>query len=137
MYLSGDDKAALADFDEVVALIPDFTSAYNERAKVKIATQDYQGALDDFSEAIARDPYFIDAYFNRGKLKNDNLADYQGAVDDFSKAIEYYPDYGDAFFMRSIAKRNLGDSSGSCDDQKTAISLGYQPPPDLLDTNCS
>ena len=62
--------------------------------------------------------------------------DFQGALDDFSKAIELTPDYGDAYNMRSVVKAKLNDQSGSCDDQKKALTLGRQLPLDLVNASC-
>ena len=47
----GDDKGALADFDQAIKLNPKNSSAYSMRACVKIGTGDLQSANDDLETA--------------------------------------------------------------------------------------
>jgi tetratricopeptide (TPR) repeat protein len=97
----------LADLDQTLASVPDFAFAYNDRAKVKWALQDFQGALDDFSQTIALNDHFVDAYFNRGMLKND-LGDYQGAIVIWHRIDLNSPQFADAYFIG--LGRNAPDS---------------------------
>jgi tetratricopeptide (TPR) repeat protein len=135
-YLYGNDEAALADLDRSITNSSNFfPDAYNERGKVKWMLQDTQGALSDFSTAIQQNDYLVEAHFNRGSLRIA-LGDYQGAVTDFDRAIFLYPEYGAAYYLRGTAKWHLNDPNGSCADAAQGRSLGYQPPPEQVNSNC-
>ena len=47
-----------------------------------------------------------------------------GAINDYSKVIELNPDFDTAYSNRGIAKENLGDLNGACNDWRKAASLG-------------
>ena len=64
-------------------------------------------------------------YFNSGNDKYD-AGDYYGAIFDFTKAIEIDPNYSNAYLNRGVAKENLGDMKGACDDWKQASYLGNE-----------
>ncbi|MEM8787172.1 MAG: hypothetical protein AAGE76_02830 [Pseudomonadota bacterium] len=48
-------------FDALVALCPDYTEGYNQRAFARFLRQDYQGSLDDIAIVLNRDPYHFGA----------------------------------------------------------------------------
>ncbi|HSY77314.1 MAG TPA: tetratricopeptide repeat protein [Bacteroidia bacterium] len=80
-------QSALADFNKVIQMEPDFAYAYYNRAYVKYKMLDFSGALADYNKAIQIDPDFSDAYYNRGLVffcQKDKLS----ACQDFSKAGE-------------------------------------------------
>ena len=74
-------------YDRTLALNPDLSSAYINRAKCKEIIKDYQGALVDYSTAISLNPKDLDIYYLRGNIKQA-LGDNAGALDDFSKAVK-------------------------------------------------
>lgn len=69
----GDCKAAIADFDFVVQLIPDSYMVYEERAECRIILKDYAGALQDLDTALAnlsaQGKWQYRGYSDRAKLK--------------------------------------------------------------------
>ncbi len=47
----GDFKTAITDFDQAIALKPDFEQAYLNRGNAKFKLKDYQGAISDYTKA--------------------------------------------------------------------------------------
>jgi protein O-mannosyl-transferase len=130
-----DDQGAMDDFSAAIEVDPYFVEAYLNRGILKHDLGDYQGAVADYSTVLSFDPENTITYYDRG-LAEMALGDYQSALSDFSIVIELDPSYAEAFYMRSIAKLNLNDPSGSCEDLKTALSMGYQPPSQEPAQNC-
>ena len=60
------------------------------------------------------------SYIKRTKKINDNYA----AIFYATKAIEIDPNYSLPYLNRGVAKENLGDIKGACDDWRKASSLG-------------
>jgi tetratricopeptide (TPR) repeat protein len=52
----GDLDRAIADFDEVIRLVPTVARAYNNRAAAWKAKRDFDRAIADYDEAIRLDP---------------------------------------------------------------------------------
>lgn len=52
------------------------------------------------------------------------MKDYYGAVGDYTKAIEINPNDGGSYRNRGIAKNEIGDMKGACEDWRKAASLG-------------
>ncbi len=80
-------EKAIADFNKVIQLEPDFVYAYYDRAYAKYKLQDLEGAIQDYNQALQIDHDFTDAYYNRGLLlflRSDKI----DACEDFSKAGE-------------------------------------------------
>ncbi|MFZ4729268.1 MAG: protein kinase domain-containing protein [Pseudanabaena sp.] len=125
-YALGDKQGAIADYNEVIRLKPDYAYAYNNRGLAKCLLGDKQGAIADYNESIrlgSKDVH-ID-YTNRGVAKDD-LGDKQGAIADYNEAIRLKPDYAYAYYGRGIAKKDLGDKQGAIADYKEAIRLNHR-----------
>jgi tetratricopeptide (TPR) repeat protein len=131
--LSGDrqreasnDNAALADYNQAIALNPKNDWAYYKRALLKKdrLNNDYKGAIADYTQAISLNPKFADAYAQRGVLKKDNLRDYPGALSDFDRAISLNPNSAEAYTQRGNLRRyELKDYSSALADLDRAISI--------------
>jgi Tfp pilus assembly protein PilF len=52
----GDHQRALADYDRAIAIDPQYASAYNDRAYVRLALGDIAGALEDARLGASLDP---------------------------------------------------------------------------------
>ena len=77
---------AIEDFDRTIALNPDLSSAFINRAKCKEILNDFKGAVLDYSTAISLNPNDLDIYYLRGNAKQA-LGDNSGALDDFNRAV--------------------------------------------------
>jgi tetratricopeptide (TPR) repeat protein len=119
----GDFSKALADYNQVITLNPNFTSAYVNRGNLKYQElNDFQGALADYNKAITLKPDFVEVYYNRGFLKQFKLNDPQGALADYNQVIALNPDSAKAYHSRGFLKQfKLNDFRGALADYNKAI----------------
>jgi tetratricopeptide (TPR) repeat protein len=124
-YQKGDDRGALVDLNQAIAINPKYAFAYNNRGALKKdKLNDVQGALADYNQAIALDPKYADAYSNRGVLKNEKLDDVRGALADYNQAISIDPKAANAYTNRGVLKNEkLNDVQGALADYNQAIAL--------------
>ncbi|MDJ0536135.1 MAG: tetratricopeptide repeat protein [Xenococcaceae cyanobacterium MO_207.B15] len=128
----GDQRGAIEDYTQAIALNPDDSDAYYTRGNAHYDLKDYQAAIEDYNKAIQinqnwgnlSETYFglPTAYYNRGNT-HKNLKDYQQAIADYTKAIELNPEYSQAYNNRGIAHKNLKDYQQAIADYTKAIEL--------------
>lgn len=86
-YESGDSKAAIGEWDKVLASFPEYADGYYHRGWMKELDGDLDGAVEDFSMAIVIEPENTYAYVNRAQVyKKQGKADF--AESDFKKVID-------------------------------------------------
>ena len=102
----GDYKGAIADYDKVIRLKPDFALAYLNRGSAKGKLGQDSAAIADYDTAIRLQPDFADAYVSRGSTKA-LLGHYDTAIVDLDTAIRLKPEDADAHYNRGVAKRML------------------------------
>ncbi len=86
----GDLDHARALYDRVIAIQPDYAEAWNRRATVFLAQQDYTEALRDVNEALRLEPRHFGAWGGLGAVL-ENLGSKQEALDAYEKALDIYP----------------------------------------------
>jgi len=124
---------AIKDFDEAIALKPDYAHAYYNRGTARKNLGDitinpeqrnklFRDALDDYNKAIILIPDFDKAFHNRGIIY-DNLGQFDLAMKDFEKALEIAPNNFEIFINRGVVygKMNLLDKA--IEDFNRAIKL--------------
>ena len=67
----GDIPHAISDFDQAVALAPDFAPAYQNRGNAWYARGNYGRAIADYDETIKLDPNSASPYVNRATVRRD------------------------------------------------------------------
>ena len=117
-----DYDGAVADFDKVVELDPDFVDIYYWLGMTKSCQKNYAAAIEDLDRAIAIDPEpdDIGAYYYRGHAKYKSQ-DYVDAIADFDKVIEINSISMYAYYYRGAAKYKLEDYQGAIEDYTFAI----------------
>lgn len=85
----GDYPAALEDYTQVLALVPD-AYWFNRRGLTYEELKDFEKAEADYSRALELDPKWAVAYNNRG-FARFHLKNYGGAKADFETAIKLDP----------------------------------------------
>jgi tetratricopeptide (TPR) repeat protein len=105
-------KEALADFDKVVKLYPQFNYGYFYRGFAYWNLEEYSKAILDFTAAIKLDSKDLHSYFNRG-LCYQNEKVYDKALADFSKVIQLDPEFDEAYNQVAMTAFYKGDFAGA------------------------
>lgn len=105
--------AALAAYDQAIALDGNYSSAWRNRAGVLDEMGHYDDALVAYNHALAIEPTYAQAWNGKGKTLS-RLNNFPEAVDAFEKAIEIDPNY-------EFAWRNLGDARSSLGLREVAL----------------
>ena len=113
---------AIADFNQLVALLPQRAMAYFERGVVHGQNKYLDKAIADYTKAITIDRGYVAAYNNRGNA-NIRKGNYDGAIADCTKAIELDPQYAAAYDNRGSAYFRKGDNDRAIADCSKAIEL--------------
>ena len=82
-----DFELIMRDYDQVIALQPDFSFAYYNKANILCTQKDFKAAIEYYTSAIHYDPDFAEAWFNRG-LTRIYTEDTDNGIQDLSKAGE-------------------------------------------------
>lgn len=95
-----DYDSAIQNYNEAIALNPQYAEAYYNRGITYHVKGDYDQAFIDYNKAIALDPLLANAYISRGNLyyKENEL---EQALIDYNKAIQVKPEYAAAFRRRA------------------------------------
>ncbi len=80
-------KEAIFNYTKAIEILPNYYSAYIERAECKFYLKDYRGAILDYTKAIEINPNDAESYYSRGGCKFI-LNDKNGACLDWSKVGE-------------------------------------------------
>ncbi len=88
----GDLELARALYDRTLAIQPDFAEAWNRRATVFLAEQNYAEALRDVNEALRLEPRHFGAWGGLGAVM-ESLGSTDEALAAYEKALEIYPHY--------------------------------------------
>jgi len=118
----GDNEQAIADYDQAIALKPDYALAYYNRGIAYRQKGDLDHAIADYDQAIALEPDDADAYNNRG-VAYDYKGDLDHAIADYDQAIALKPDFAVAYRNRGIAYADKGDLDHAIADYDQAIAL--------------
>lgn len=108
----GMNKEALADFDKVIKLYPQFNYGYFYRGSSYWHLGAYDKAIIDFTTAIKLDSKDLHSYFNRG-LCYQNEKEYDKALADFNKVIQLDPEFDEAYNQRAMTTYYKGNWTGA------------------------
>jgi len=118
----GNKQGAVADYNQAIAINPQYAGSYYNRGLAKYALGDKQGAVIDYTQAIAVNPQHFKAYSNRSGVRRE-IGDNPGAIADANQAIAINPQYAYAYMNRGNAKSALGDKQGAITDYNQAIAI--------------
>ncbi len=117
---------AIADFNAVLSLDPEYAPAFNRRAMTYRYKPDPDRALSDFNRAIALDPRNANYALNRGNVYLD-LGQYEHAIADYDRALGLNPKFGVAYNQRAVAFRRKGDYARAIEDYTASIPINPRP----------
>ncbi len=118
----GDYNAAIAAFDEAIALMPTTPTAFAYRGQAREQQGDLKGASADYSHIPNGDPQFVFTYIARGSVRMAQ-GDMVGANFDFEQAVALAPGNAQVLAARAGAKSRLNDVDGAIADADQAIAL--------------
>jgi tetratricopeptide (TPR) repeat protein len=121
----GEYQQAIDDFNQAIALDPEYTWAYVSRGTAYRLLEKYQQAIDDFNQAVALDSEYAWAYASRG-IAYRLLDEYQRAIDDFTCALTLKPNYAWVSILRGEAYLRTKQYKQAIDDFNYALSLDSQ-----------
>ncbi|MEL7232281.1 MAG: tetratricopeptide repeat protein [Pseudomonadota bacterium] len=104
----GDTELAKALYDRVIAIQPDYAEAWNRRATIFLAEENYAEALRDVNEALRLEPRHFGAWGGLGAVL-ESLGAKEEALEAYKKALEIYPLFPRA---RSAAARLTKEIEG-------------------------
>lgn len=121
---NGDYHGAIADYNEVIKIKPDFGYAYHNRGVARHRLDDYAAAIEDYTKALElvaiHDVKAAKTYGYRGAARAA-LGDHQGALEDYNKVLEIDRSEISAYNNRAATRHRLGDYQGSIDDYSEVL----------------
>ena len=115
-----------------------YPPSHINRALCKAKIGDLKSAFEDINYVIETlDAAWGDPYYWRGIIKLEYSKDYYGAIADFLRAIDYDNKDGRYVYFLGLAKEEIGDINGACNDWKKAVKLGYQDASKLVEEKCN
>ncbi len=94
-------QLALADYNKVIEMSPEYTSAHVNRAVIFAEFGQHDKALAGFAEAQRIDPYFAETYNNRS-LYYQKRAQYDKSTEDCNTLLKISPGFHAAYNTRGI-----------------------------------
>lgn len=88
----GEAELAMALYDRVLAIQPDYAEAWNRRATLFLTQKNYAEALRDVNEALRHEPRHFGAWGGLGAVL-ENLGALDEALVAYTNALEIYPLY--------------------------------------------
>ncbi|WP_242052201.1 tetratricopeptide repeat protein [Phormidium sp. FACHB-1136] len=101
--------AALADYDQAVALAPDQPDPYLNRGAALERLERWNDAMADYSRVLEINPNDAAAYNNRGNAKA-GLGDWDAAFQDYQQAVTLDPKFAFARVNAALANYQLGQT---------------------------
>jgi tetratricopeptide (TPR) repeat protein len=103
-----DYRSALAKFDQVVTIAPDFAEGWNKRATVDYLIGLYPASLSDIAKTLALEPRHFGALSGRGlvyiELEEEGLA-----LESFEAALAIYPSQPGATINAKVLRKRMQD----------------------------
>lgn len=85
--------------------------------------KDYEGEIATYRLAIKNCPPDADLYNNLGRALYD-LKRYKEAAEAYGEGIKAFPSDGKLYYGRGLARNQLGDKNGACEDWHRSSELG-------------
>jgi tetratricopeptide (TPR) repeat protein len=120
-------EEALASYDRVLAIQPDFAEALSNRGNVLYELKRYEEALASYDRAIAIQPDFAEPHLGRGTvLSTFELKRYEEALASYDRALAIRPDFAEAHHGRGAVLRTFGRIKEALPLLEKAVELAPQ-----------
>jgi tetratricopeptide (TPR) repeat protein len=134
-FLGDFSDAVMIDYDKAISINPKNASFYYNRGIAKSNRKDKNGAIIDYQKVLSIDPIHKGAA-NNLSFELNQLGKFNDCIEVNNKSIQLMPNYGEGYLNRGIAKFQLKDSLGACQDWHKALDLGVQNARDLVNKYC-
>ena len=122
----GKTDLAIADYDQALAVNPNYARAYYHRGTCYNDKGNHDRAIVDLDKAIELNPNKADYYNNRGIAYGDK-GDSDRAIAEFTQAVTVDPNYATGFYNRGRAYDLLkGDKARAVTEYTKAIEVNPQ-----------
>lgn len=118
----GNIKGALADFEALVALVPDDGEAWTNLGVVLRRMSRHEEACAAHARAVAESPELANAWSNYGVSLRETGQTEQ-AAEAFDQAIALNPDDPDALNNRALLRAQRGQPEAALEDYRQAVAL--------------
>jgi hypothetical protein len=118
----GEIDRALADYDRVLALEPQYLLAHYGRGVAFLRKKELASAKAAFDNALALNPEFIEALYSRG-IVNFDMNQLDKALADFDAAVLLNPSHAAAFSRRAMVYEKKGEYAKAIADYRKALSI--------------
>jgi tetratricopeptide (TPR) repeat protein len=122
-FVSGDYRAAAADFRKCIELVPGSSDFYKYSGASRMHLDDLEGGQKDLNYALSVNPDDPEIYYYLGVLMNDYLKQPAMALEYMNLAINLDGSRGAYFFERSKAAYQMKDYAQARDDINRALRL--------------
>ena len=122
-------------FTKTINLDSGNAEAFNDRAYVRYRKQDFNNALVDCNHALALFPQFLNAYYNKGMIYLE-LKKPEIAIKTFDTTLALTNNFYFGYFYRGIAKKQINDMKGACDDWQQSVNRGFTMAQDTINKYC-
>jgi len=128
-------KDALPFYNKAISMYAYSADMYNDRAYVKYRVKDYAGALKDCNKAISLMPNFMSAYYNKGIIYLETGKP-KIAILELDSTLALTNNFYFGYFYRGMAKKQIHDMKGACDDWQESVRLGFTMAQDTIKKYC-
>jgi predicted O-linked N-acetylglucosamine transferase (SPINDLY family) len=113
---------ALACFDELIVMQPDFAAAHFHRANLLLALRRFAEAVASFDKAVAIDPRHVNALNNRGNALHE-LGRFADAIACYDTVLTLKPDFVAAIVNRGAAFKDLRQADRAIAEFDLALAI--------------
>ena len=99
---SGDIETAITLASDAITRFPKSTDAYDLRARLHAAKEEYRKSISDFSQVIKLNPKSPDAYDRRGD-QYFKMGKFKEAIADYDRFLAFRPTFEPRHWRRGIA----------------------------------
>jgi tetratricopeptide (TPR) repeat protein len=107
LLAQGAHEAALAEFNNALAISPYLADALFHRGCVHESTGQVEEALADFDQALHCDPQHALSYLHRGRIRSEK-GDVDSALADFEQVMTMRPNDAECYLNRGICLARKG-----------------------------
>ncbi len=132
---AGEFRNAISDLKTAIKLNQSNSDFYFYKGTAEDSLKRYPEALQSINKAIKLSSGEPKLYIGRASIFSA-VKDYHSALSNLNYAIQLDENNGLAYFLRALAKYNLVDSAGACQDWKQALEFGYEESKTWLEKHC-